>query len=700
MACPGRRSPEALRPITSEHPVRPPGRSWWWLLPIGGLISLVWFVVRVIPKPSRAAYPCQKVAAPLAGGFLLWIGGVVGSAFAFRRARALLRTSRLRLALACLALAVLAGIVALYYAPDRMLTAANPEPNAPIGVAKGVHPGRVAWVHNPGATDWQGPGYGHWWEAAHTSQTVVESMMGRAIRCLTGQPTDAAAWNSLFRYFNSTHSRGDVGYIAGEKICIKINLVGCIYNSWGGVDPASYNLVGKVDYMNTSPQVMVSLLRQLVNVVGVNQADISMGDPLSRFPNQYYDICHVEFPDVHYFDHEGGVAGHPRVKSLPSTTPFYWSDRVNAAGKTQDYIPVPYAEATYFIDLANFKSHTSAGVTLCAKNHFGSLGRTPPEPGYFDMHASLPNVVPGMGHYRSLVDLLGYGHTGGKAVLYLIDGLYSGKHPDEESPRKWNTAPFNGDWTSSLFASEDPVAIDSVAYDFLWTEWTSPTHMSGGDDYLHEAALANSPLSGTFYDPDHATNTVRMASLGTHEHWNNASDRKYSRNLGSGNGIELVKSGWPVALIDAVPVSGRAPLAVQFDGSRSFDTDGTIVSYQWDFENDGIVDASGPAVSHTYGAVGDYIASLVVLSSTGYTDIAKVTITVERQAADFDGDYDVDQQDFGFLQACMTGSGGSMRSGCEDADLDHDTDVDTQDAAIFQRCLSGSGREAEADCGT
>ena len=28
----------------------------------------------------------------------------------------------------------------------------------PLGVAKGIHPGRVVWVHDPEVTDWKGPG--------------------------------------------------------------------------------------------------------------------------------------------------------------------------------------------------------------------------------------------------------------------------------------------------------------------------------------------------------------------------------------------------------------------------------------------------------------------------------------------------------------------------------------------------------------
>ena len=56
---------------------------------------------------------------------------------------------------------------------------------------------------------------------------------------------------------------------------------------------------------------------------------------------------------------------------------------------------------------------------------------------------------------------------------------------------------------------------------------------------LTEAALANKPPSGAFYDPD--GDGVRLESLGVHEHWNNPRQRQYSRNLGTGQGIELIK---------------------------------------------------------------------------------------------------------------------------------------------------------------
>ena len=407
-----------------------------------------------------------------------------------------------------------------------------------MGVAQGIHPGSVVWVRDPQATNWAGPGQGHWWEGNHTDQAVVNRMMSRAIQNLTGKASDAKAWHALFQHFNQARGNGKAGYKRGEKVTIKVNLVGCIIG-WG-VDPKSHDLARDLDYMNASPQMILALLRQLVHAAGVRPQDISVGDPLSLFPNQWYGLLHPEFPDVHYLDHEGGNADYPRTRVQYSSIPFHWSCR--PAGATQDFVPLPYAEAKYLINMANLKSHTGAGITLCAKNHYGSLNRKPPDRGYYDMHRSLPETVHGPGNYRALVDLMGHAHIGGKTLLYLIDGLYAGVHPIQHSPRKWFSEPFGGHWASSLLASQDPVAIDSVGLDFLAAEWNNYPHMPGAGDYLREAALADRPPSGTFYDPDHAVSTTRLPSLGVHEHWNNPRDKQYSRNLGKPQGIELVRA--------------------------------------------------------------------------------------------------------------------------------------------------------------
>ena len=43
------------------------------VFPIFGLFSLIWFLFRVIPKPSRATYPCMRVAFPMASTFVVWL---------------------------------------------------------------------------------------------------------------------------------------------------------------------------------------------------------------------------------------------------------------------------------------------------------------------------------------------------------------------------------------------------------------------------------------------------------------------------------------------------------------------------------------------------------------------------------------------------------------------------------------------------
>lgn len=407
-------------------------------------------------------------------------------------------------------------------------------PLQPLGQGQGIHPGRVVWVHDPHVTDWQGPSHGHWYQDDHTSQERVDGMLARAVCDLTGQQTVGGAWEKLFQHFNRLQGKQAAAYQPGEKIVIKPNWVGMIWHE-GAVDPDTYRLVKRQDYMNTAPQMIVALLRQLVGVVGVAESDVTVCDTLAYLVAEYYDILHGEFPNVQYVDFAGKFG---RTQVQASTEPLYWSCRPEDVAP--DYVPTCFAEASYLVNFANLKGHAGSGVTLCGKNHFGSLVRWPAQKGYYDMHPHSFSKETGI--YREQVDLTGHTHLGGKTVLYLIDGLYSGIHSLDIEPRRWKSAPFAGNWTASLLASQDPVAIDSVALDFLRAEYDDFPHHPGANDYLHEAALADDPPSGTFYDPNHARPEQRLGSLGVHEHWNNPQDKQYSRNLGAGAGIELVQA--------------------------------------------------------------------------------------------------------------------------------------------------------------
>ncbi|MCP4259288.1 MAG: DUF362 domain-containing protein [Planctomycetes bacterium] len=548
-----KKSVSSLCPKTGKFPARGQKGRWLiWLFPFTGFVALIWFLIRVIPKPSRATYPCQRVAFPLASSFIIWLLGLAGSLSALCKAKRYRTQARFVLCAVFIAVSVGCVWLALSATEEKVTLAALQVSNDPIGVAQGVQPGRVVWIHDPNATDWDGYSSSeHWYDDNHTDQAVVDDMVSRAVRALAGESLEAVAWDSIFRNFNRRRGKGDVGYTAGEKIAIKINNTMC-HNANTSTFEQQYDNKNRID---NSPQITVSLLDQLVNLVGVNEANITIGDPGRIMPNFYYNIVHPRFPNVCYMASHGG---HGRTQSTFSNVEFHWSTRA-AYGKRQDYIPRSFAEADYMINFAILKSHDGGGITVCGKNHYGSLLRNPNGTlrgqtyDYYDMHSSLPLFRRGMGHYRALVDLMGHPELSGKTVLYLVDGLFAGQNWDSR-PFKWNMAPFNGDWPSSVFVSQDPVAIDSVCYDFLTTEWNDYSYYDGADDYLHEAALADNPPSGTFYNPnqDH----VGLASQGVHEHWNNSLLKQYSRNLGIGEGIELIS-----------PVSG------DFNGDGTVDSE-------------------------------------------------------------------------------------------------------------------------------
>lgn len=217
----------------------------------------------------------------------------------------------------------------------------------------------------------------------------------------------------------------------------------------------------------------------------------------------------------------------------------------------QDTLYTVIEQADYLIYAGDLKVHERAGITVLGKLDFGSHVRS----NAMHLHMGLVNpdgFAPdgntnsrfGYNKYRVLVDLMGHKKLGGNAMLYVVDGLWGGAGANLK-PGKFKMAPFNNDWPSSTFISQDPIALESVCYDILKAEFTSDKHaetypqMVGVDDHLHQAADSANWPAGIHYDPEN--DGTAIGSLGVHEHWNNVVTMEYSRNLGTGNGIELIK---------------------------------------------------------------------------------------------------------------------------------------------------------------
>jgi PKD repeat protein len=82
----------------------------------------------------------------------------------------------------------------------------------------------------------------------------------------------------------------------------------------------------------------------------------------------------------------------------------------------------------------------------------------------------------------------------------------------------------------------------------------------------------------------------------------------------------------PTASFTAFPSSGATPLSVSFDASSSYDPDGCIVSYEWDFRDGHF--GVGETSTHTFNTVGTYSVKLTVTDSEGARDPVTHSITV------------------------------------------------------------------------
>jgi uncharacterized membrane protein YphA (DoxX/SURF4 family) len=429
-------------------------------------------------------------------------------------------------------------------------------PNEPMGIAKGLYPGRVSWVWDPESTNpdcenrttetgrFDEEKDDAWFLDRNTNQAVVDKMVADGIRSITGKRNLNKAWDTIFRHNNSQRGKGDISYKDGEKIFLKINRTSA---AWGWND--DYSRLDQIDTLccETSPQFTLSILRQLVNEAGVPEEAIYVGDPMTGVYKDEYEKYFADFPGVNYLARTGNMKGRTPVLEGSKDMIFY-SDKMEImkrAGKDRFYDVLENAE--YILSLAGMKGHDATGISLCTKNHFGTQSR----PKALHLHQGL-NVlrIDGIrttkpyGNYRVLTDLMGCKYIKDKSLLYMLDALWIG-YAWNGFPVKLHMSPFDNHWSSSVFFSLDPVAIESVAFDFLRTEFSLPEHnipyiaAEGTDEYLHHASNSETWPEGIVYSPD--GDGKILPSLGVHEHWNNAAEKKYSRNLGTGEGIELIK---------------------------------------------------------------------------------------------------------------------------------------------------------------
>jgi PKD repeat protein len=71
---------------------------------------------------------------------------------------------------------------------------------------------------------------------------------------------------------------------------------------------------------------------------------------------------------------------------------------------------------------------------------------------------------------------------------------------------------------------------------------------------------------------------------------------------------------------------------VTFDASASFDDDGTIVTYVWDFGDENTAREEVPTVTHSYTVAGEYTVELKVVDDHGISSSNTTTLKVNASS--------------------------------------------------------------------
>ena len=80
----------------------------------------------------------------------------------------------------------------------------------------------------------------------------------------------------------------------------------------------------------------------------------------------------------------------------------------------------------------------------------------------------------------------------------------------------------------------------------------------------------------------------------------------------------------PLAMFTATTSAQLIPFTASFDATPSYDPDGDIASYLWDFGDGGA--GSGPVVDHTYQSDGEYVVKLTVIDGQGLSSAATMDV--------------------------------------------------------------------------
>lgn len=233
------------------------------------------------------------------------------------------------------------------------------------------------------------------------------------------------------------------------------------------------------------------------------------------------------------------------------------------------------------------------------------------------------------------------------ARFTLAEGAADGADYDPLKPNnRVSVAANDGIFAPSTAINPSPTGLAYAIYDFhlpnyagelvdLDFDWTSAP--AAGSAFI---GLANFGSDRWHWIPLPADNSLSFPGIAQYR---NPADHLYLAVAVSGTVpatltfIQLSMQQAPEALLTSDVDSGTAPLTVSFDASGSSDSDGSIVSYEWDFNGDSNFTQTVEEVAAfntatpapvTYDNPGSYNVQVRVTDDDGKSDLATLQINV------------------------------------------------------------------------
>lgn len=338
-------------------------------------------------------------------------------------------------------------------------------PAHPVGVRS---TSEVVSVFSAKAESWNGTSYPY---VDSIDQAIVNKMLESAILELTSAKSLTDAWKNLF----STYRPGDL-------IVVKPNF-NDLYKEF------HRNLVA-------SPAVINAILSGLVKHIGVHPQDITVYDCTRKIPNAFRE--RVQYP-VNFVESwasslvrkfEYNLFGNPLPKADKRFEIRMTENVIDKHGRhIKCYLPNVVTEAQHIINVPILKSHQFVLASGALKNHFGTVRFSDGITGPVYLH---PPII-----QKAIADVNNDPQIREKTRLVVMDAIFGRIKKKGGPPDKWLI--FGGSNPKRLFASKDPVALDSVTSYLVKSELVKRKETFFDNAYLKIAAKRG---LGIFEEPD------------------------------------------------------------------------------------------------------------------------------------------------------------------------------------------------------